>query len=251
MKADYHLHTEYSYDSRMKAKELVDKALALNYDLIAVTEHLDLLPNELLVYGLPAFKKYCQGMQALKERLADTPLKLLCGIEVGDYNRVRPFADCLLEQLDLDLVMGAVHFLNDFTNVAVPLKAPLTPSEIVSYYRLNLDLVQHCKIDVIAHLGVYKRYYEDMPDESFCRDILKDIFQTMVERGIALEINFSSLRKPYARILPEEWQIELYMDCGGSLFTLGSDSHLLEHFDLNYDKLPQWLFDGSLQFPRF
>jgi len=110
MKADYHLHTEYSYDSRMKAKELVDKALALNYDLIAVTEHLDLLPNELLVYGLPAFKKYCQGMQALKERLADTPLKLLCGIEVGDYNRVRPFADCLLEQLDLDLVMGASIF---------------------------------------------------------------------------------------------------------------------------------------------
>lgn len=249
MKIDYHIHTEYSYDSRLKAMDLIDRAIELKYDKIAITEHLDLFPWELARYGLPSFSRYIKQVDSLKEQFTSAPLRIICGVEVGDFQRVKPFADEFLAQVEFELRLGAVHFLSDHTNVAIPLKRQLTAADHEDYYRQNLALVTGCDIDVLAHLGVHKRYLEEQPDESHCRGLLTDIFQVMVERRIALEINFSSLRKPYARLLPDLWQIELYRSLGGKLFSIGSDAHLLEHFDLNYEQLPPWLFSGEMEFP--
>ncbi len=251
LKIDYHLHTEYSYDSQMKAVDLIDKAIALKYDTIAITEHLDLLPWELSRFGLPAFARYVKQVASYREQFASAPLRLVCGIEVGDFQRVRPFADELLAQLDFELILGAVHFIGDHNNVAVPMARPLSPAEISSYYRENLALVSDCDIHALAHLGVYKRYYTQEPSETHCRDILRDLFQTLIQRGIALEINYSAFRKPYRRLLPEPWQIDLYRSLGGNLFSLGSDSHLIGHFDDFYSELPPWLNDPEIRFPHF
>ena len=248
-KVDYHLHTEYSYDSKLKAEDLIVKAIQLNYSFIAITEHLDLLPQELSAFGLPPFKKYVRRMKELREKYASEPLCIVCGIEVGDFQRVRLQANDLLAELDLELRLGAVHFLSDHTNVAIPLPKPLDQDQTVDYYRQNLTLVETCDIDVLAHLGVHKRYYSAAPDESDFHGLLKDIFQTMIERRIALEINFSGLRKRYNRILPEPEQIELYRELGGNLFTLGSDAHQPEDFDAHYESLPGWLFGGGIRFP--
>ena len=51
MKFDYHIHTEDSYDSSIKAVDLIKRAIQLNYNEIAITEHLDLLPLEIKKYG--------------------------------------------------------------------------------------------------------------------------------------------------------------------------------------------------------
>jgi hypothetical protein len=50
---------------------------------------------------------------------------------------------------------------------------------------------------VLAHLGVYKRYYPEAPDESFALSLIKEVFRKMISKGIALELNFSAYRKPY------------------------------------------------------
>lgn len=250
MKVDYHLHTEYSWDSKLKAEDLINKAISLDYSLIAITEHLDLLPYELARWGLPSFDKYVKHMAALKEKHASSPLRIICGIEVGDYHRVRHFARDFLAELELELTLGAVHFLGDDTNVAIPLAKPLSSAQIRDYYAQNLELVTTCEIDALAHLGVYKRYYIEAPDESDSLPLIRDIFQAMIGKGIALEVNFSGLRKPYGQTIPEPRYIELYRDLGGELFTIGSDAHLLEHFDLHYDLLPAWLFEPPIRFSQ-
>lgn len=249
MKVDYHLHTEYSYDSKLKAKDLIEKAILLEYNAIAITEHLDLLPYELSRYGLPSFNRYIRQIRELKATYASSPLRIICGVEIGDFQRVKPFADEFLSQLEFELKLGAVHFLSDHSNVAIPLKRELSRADFEDYYRQNLDLVSNCDIQVLAHLGVHKRYLSEEPDESHCRALIRDIFQVMIQRGIALEINFSALRKPYARIIPDPWQIDMYRSLGGKLFSIGSDSHQLEHFDLHYDSLPAWLFGDETEFP--
>ncbi len=246
MKVDYHIHTEYSYDSKLKSWDLIAKAIELEYDEIAITEHLDLFPCELSRFGLPPFSKYIRHLKELQETYASSPLRIIRGVEIGDFQRVKDYADDFLAQLDLELRLGAVHFLSDHSNVAVPLRKKLTPADHEDYYLQNLALVSNCDIQVLAHLGVHKRYLEEQPDESHCRSLLIDIFQVMIERCIALEINFSALRKPYARILPDLWQIDLYRSLGGELFSIGSDAHLLEHFDLNYNQLPPWLFEPDI-----
>ncbi|MFO8144761.1 MAG: histidinol-phosphatase HisJ family protein [Candidatus Syntrophosphaera sp.] len=249
MKVDYHLHTEYSWDSKLKAEDLINKAISLDYSLIAITEHLDLLPYELARWGMPSFDKYVKHMTSLKGKHASSPLRIVCGIEVGDYHRVRHFARDFLAELELELILGAVHFLGDNTNVAIPLTKPLSKAQIRDYYAQNLELVTTCDIDALAHLGVYKRYYAKAPDESDCLSLIRDIFQAMIEKGIALEINFSGLRKPFGKTTPEPTYIDLYRDLGGYLFTIGSDAHKLGHFDLFYDQLPAWLFTGEVRFP--
>lgn len=226
---DYHIHSEDSYDSRIKAEDLINKAINLGYDEIAFTEHLDLLPQELSVFGLPSLTRYKARITALQQRYPQ--LSILCGIEIGDYHLVRDFANSLIADLHFDLVLGAVHFLSDHRNVAVPLPKPLDEKAVTDYYEHNLNLVSTCDIDVLAHLGVYKRYYPAIPDESFAMPIIKEIFATMIARNIALEINFSALRKNYPSYLPEAPMVQLYTDMGGKLFSIGSDSHLLEHFN--------------------
>ncbi|MEN6445769.1 MAG: histidinol-phosphatase HisJ family protein [Candidatus Cloacimonas sp.] len=237
MKYDYHIHTEDSYDSSIKAVDLITKAIQLQYDEIAITEHLDLLPIEIKQYGAPSLKRYMERIKILQDSTSE--VTLLCGIEIGDYQRVKEYALSLIEGYHFDLILGSVHFLKDQTNVALPLKHPLTKEQVNDYYRQNLALVTNCDITVLAHLGVYKRCYQSIPEESIHYPVIKDIFRTMIDRKIALEINYSSLRRGYPSYLPENHILELYLEMGGDLFSLGSDAHLIDHFDKYRDSIPQ------------
>jgi histidinol-phosphatase (PHP family) len=232
-KTDYHIHTEFSADSQLSLSELIPHAIKLGYGELAITEHLDLSPQELSVYGVPSLIKYKNVITAFQKQYPD--IKLFCGIEVGDFQDVKDFADPILQEMDFDLVLGSVHFITDRTNVAMPMKTPLTRDEILNYYENNLRLAETCDIDVLAHLGVYKRYYHQSPDEKHCLPVIKRIFSTIIERSIALEINFSAFRRTYQNFHPEPEYLELYKSIGGKLVTLGSDSHTLSHFNDKYD----------------
>ncbi len=237
MKFDYHLHTEDSYDSRINADALIKKAIDLQYDEIAITEHLDLLPQELSLYGLPSLQRYTRRIAALKTKYPE--IKILTGIEIGDYQQVKDFAKNLISGLGFELILGSVHFLSDHTNIALPLAQPLSAPQVEDYYLQNLSLVNTCDVDVLAHLGVYKRHYPFIPDETAVYPVIRDIFSVMVERQIALELNLSALRNGYPSFLPEEHIIQLYLEQGGKLFSIGSDAHTLEHFDVFRDTIPK------------
>ncbi|MCB5266995.1 MAG: histidinol-phosphatase HisJ family protein [Candidatus Cloacimonetes bacterium] len=227
---DFHIHTEFSYDSRIKGVELLQKAIDLQYDEIAITEHLDLLPQELSIYGLPSLSRYCAYIAKLQR---DFPaITLHCGIEIGDYHLVKEFAKPLIESFELFPILGSVHFLKDHTNVAILLSSPLTKAQVIDYYENNLRLVSECDIDVLAHLGVYKRYYTEAAPEDCVLPLITEIFRVMIQRNIALELNFSSLRKAYQSVIPEPQYIDLYRSLGGNLFSLGSDAHRIDHFGI-------------------
>lgn len=237
MKADFHLHTDYSYDSSLTGTALARKALKLGYKTLAITEHLDLLPQELTVFGLPSLTSYHDNLRAL--RIQYPQLNILFGIEIGDYHRVKTIADSIVEVMQFDLILGSVHFVDTHLNIAIPFQPCLSPAQIRDYYRQNLQMVESCNINVLAHLGVYKRYYQKAPDETHCNDLIDEIFRTMIAKGIALEINYSSFRKIYPSLLPELFHLQRYRDLGGRLVTIGSDSHHLNHFDDYYRQAAQ------------
>lgn len=233
MKKDYHIHADFSADSRLKLTELIPYAIQLGYGEIAITEHLDLLPQELTIHGIPSLVKYKLTIQQLQKQYPQ--LKLICGIEVGDFQDVKTFAEPILQHMNFDLVLGSVHFIRNHINVAIPIKETLTKSDILEYYERNLILVETCEVDVLAHLGVYKRYYQSMPDEEHCLTVIKQIYEVMIAKNIALELNLACLRKPYKSLIPELPYLELYHKLGGKLVTIGSDSHEMSHLDFGYD----------------
>lgn len=234
IKHDFHIHTEFSYDSRIKGKELLQRAIELGYQEIAITEHLDLLPQEVKLYGLPSLRKYSAYIDAL--RLEYPEITLHKGIELGDYHHVKEYAETIIQGYDLYPILGSVHFLSDQINVAIPMPSELNPAQVRDYYEQNLELVSICDIDVLAHLGVYKRYYNTPPDEREHESLIREIFGVMIQKGIALEINFSSLYKPYQRCLPEPYYLELFQKMGGTKIVYGSDAHRIENFGITLQK---------------
>jgi histidinol-phosphatase (PHP family) len=204
----------------------------LGYDAIAITEHLDLLPQELTVFGIPSMTRYKEYLSNLRFQFPQ--LQIVFGIEIGDYHRVKAMADGIVQAMNFDLILGSVHFVDSHLNIAVPFDPPLSPELITDYYEQNLQLVRDCDIHILAHLGVYKRYYQICPDETHCQSLIDAIFKTMIQKGIALEINYSSFRKTYKSLLPEPSYMQRYAQLGGKLVSIGSDSHRLRHFDDNY-----------------
>ncbi|MBM4400038.1 MAG: histidinol-phosphatase HisJ family protein [Candidatus Cloacimonetes bacterium] len=244
-KVDYHIHSEFSPDSRIKFDELLPYAITKGYTELAITEHLDLSPQEVTIFGIPSLKKYKKTIEHLRTQYPE--IKIHCGIEVGDYQSVKDYAEPILKQMQFDLVLGSVHFIKDRVNVAIPIKEKLTPDDVLDYYEENLHLVETCQIDVLAHLGVYKRYYIETPDESHCTKVILKIFEVMIDRGIALEINYSAFRRTYQHLHPEIEQLALYRKLGGKLVTIGSDAHKTEQLgdycDIAYDALNKFGFE--------
>lgn len=235
---DYHIHTQYSWDSKLNSLDLLNKAITHKYDAIAITEHVDLLPWEIGAHGLFSLDDYSKHVDALRKQFPQ--LTILKGVEVGDYHLIRDYAKELIDEFDFDLVLGALHFISDRYDIATWKMKPLNPEQILDYYRLNLDLASRCEMDVLAHLGIYKRYYTQPPDERAAMPIICDIFEAIIERGIALEINFSPYRKGYGFCIPEPWILDIYLQMGGRLFSIGGDCHHVDHFHDFRHLLPEW-----------
>jgi histidinol-phosphatase (PHP family) len=67
-------------------------------------------------------------------------------------------------------------------------------------------------------------------------DLYKKLFHILTERGIALEVNTSGLRKPINRTDPPFDLLKLYKETGGELITVGSDAHKVKDI---YSGIPQ------------
>ena len=59
-------------------------------------------------------------------------------------------------------------------------------------------------------------------------DEVEDILKTLIDKGIALELNTNRGDDP----LPGEKIFQLYHDLGGELITMGSDAHHAEHIGM-------------------
>ncbi len=234
-KIDYHIHGTFSSDSRIDTEELIKLAIERGYESIAFTEHFDFKPVEIAEYGVPAYLKYHRHMTGLREKYGDR-IDITIGVEAGEYNRYGHIADAVFKYAPPELVIGSIHSTKDDTNFSLRLKWAINRENLIEYYSENLDMVKRCNIDILGHLGIHKRYLKELPDESFCEDIIDEIFRTLIQRGIMLEINYSPLRRNLQSILPEPRLLKRFCELGGERITIGSDSHRLEDFDLYYDQ---------------
>ncbi len=235
MKFDYHLHGSFSSDSRIDTEKLVLKAIERGYKSIAITEHFDFKPSEIAEYGIPAYMKYHRQIMHLKDKYRGR-IDIIFGVEAGEYNRFSDLADLIFKFAPPEMVIGSIHSTDDYPNYSVRLEKALQRENLITYYQENLDMATRSNIDILGHLGIHKRYLSKPVDESFCLDIIDDIFRKLIERGINLEVNYSPLRREMRNVLPEPELLKRYRELGGERITIGSDSHRLEDFDDYFDR---------------
>jgi histidinol-phosphatase (PHP family) len=235
-KIDTHLHGHYSADSKLKYPNLCRKAIETGYSLIAITEHYDLLDDELAQFGLLPLEKYLNEIEQLKK---DFPqLEIIAGIEVGEPHRTYNTFQRIFKSQKPEYIIGSLHVTRSKVNVSLYLDELPTPAEIKEYYEENLEMVQLGGFDTLGHLGIFKRGLPNHKkiEENNLNYLIEEIFREIIKKNICLEVNNSGFKAMFNNLIPEPKTLISYKKLGGELITLSSDSHDLEHFDKYYEK---------------
>ena len=242
-KIDTHIHGNYSLDSDNDYFKLCRKAVDEGYSVIAFTEHYDLLDSELVHWGLPPLQKYITSLNTVRKSFPE--LTIVTGIELGEPHRVMDFASRLLNSIQcekdnasLQYIIGSLHVTRSGLNVSLPLNKILTENDIREYYEENLEMVQLGGFDTLGHLGIFKRGLnnEQYIDESHIYPIIDEIFREMIKKDICLEVNNSGFKSNHNDTIPDFKTLKRYMNAGGELITVSSDSHDFKHFNRFYNK---------------
>ena len=232
---DTHIHTRFSFDSRMEIVDALGQARNQGIGVVT-TEHLDLNMEEVngfeVSFDIEAyFKTY-------------SPLRgedFLLGIETGidllhaEENRR------LIGKYPFDMVLGSMHTMKGLDATSTQNFHGMT---MVDFFRIYLietgkTVEKNDFIDTLAHIDFPTRYLRLEPQSVRYEDVKKemdDLFDLLVAKDISLELNLK--RRLDGEVYRSLHSIlNGYRHQGGEFVTLGSDAH-------SSGQVGESLFDG-------
>ena len=247
--ADQHTHSMFSMDSENKIEDVCEKAIAMGLDELVITDHLDLNSNEMILSLEPPYEadKAYTVMCAYRDKYYGR-LKLGVGLELGQAHDCPEKAKEILEKYSYDQVIGSVHNLRGMPDFYLMAFYKITGRQcqvfLTQYFKELEEIVDLGYFDTLAHLTYPLRYFKegghDLSLEPHMPTI-KRIFEKLIAKGKALEVNTSGYRKDLGCPLPDLDILKLYYDMGGRLITVGSDAHHVEDIGADirrtYDEL--------------
>lgn len=255
MKADYHVHCEFSDDSREPMENQIERAIELGLDEICFTDHVDYgvkrdwddprgieyRPGDGMSYASDAmdpianvdYPNYFSKLCRMRKKYAGR-IKVKAGLEFGIQTiTMDDFANLYARYEDqLDFVLLSMHQVNnlefwtgDFT------KGRSQKEYNDDYYEEIYKVQKHFKhYSVLAHLDLLARYDPAgvYPFEKE-RDKIAEILKLAIADGKGIEINTSSWHYGLEDTQPSRKILKLYKDLGGRIITFGSDAHKTEY----------------------
>ena len=223
---DLHVHTRHSFDSEEAIEPLCKRADELGLAAFAVTDHCDVNAQPLaearaLISASAADVRRMQG---------HCQAEIFTGVELGEPLENPAYAEEILGLAPYDVVLGSVHNLPGMEDFYFMDCSTLDiPAVMEPYFEELIRLAQWGKCDIITHITYPLRYIEgkyrrEVNLEPFL-PLMDELFRTMIEKGIALEVNASGLRQEIGRPLPDERFLKRYYDLGGRKLVFGSDAH--------------------------
>lgn len=243
MLADYHVHTEFSDDSVYPLEDVVKDAVSLHLDEICITDHVDYgvkvdwdRGDEILYrHGEPLanvdYPRYVKEIERV-QGLYGGKIAVKMGMEFGVQSHTIPQFEALFKRYPFDFIILSIHQVEDKEFWTQDFQRGRTQREYNErYYEEMLSVVRAFKdYSVLGHMDLIKRYDEAgiYPFEKV-RPIIAEILRTVIEDGKGIEVNTSSHRYGLADSMPSRELLGLYRDLGGSIVTIGSDSHKPGH----------------------
>ena len=232
---DSHTHSNCSFDGHFTHKEMAEAAKKANVAILAITDHCDLVCVDCEMNERNKQDIY-RSFEKTKKVQVDG-VKMLAGIELGQYLHRKETAQEILAEKEWDFVLGSLHntyenedpyFVNFFT---------WEDSEAQIFYenylRELLWAAREADYDSLAHITYPVRYivgdYEKELVEDRLFGLYRQILETVIERDKSLEINTGGIRKKIGLPSPDEELIRFYYSIGGRKITVGSDAHYTEH----------------------
>ncbi|MGB9596890.1 MAG: PHP domain-containing protein [Candidatus Poribacteria bacterium] len=210
MKMDMHLHSKFS-DGENTIDELVEKALELGYNMIAITDHVRRTTDWL--------DEYVAEIELARRKYPK--IKIYSGIEAkvidleGNIDAQEWFFD------KVDLVLSAFHRIPKGEDIF------LSKDEIYNNKAMALDLwyrgfvkvLENKNVHIIAHpTAILRRFEIEVPLE-----MKKDIARKVKKNRKIIELNI--------RYKVPDTQLFKLLCNEGVYFSIGSDSHNLKDLE--------------------
>ena len=225
---DMHIHSHFSPDSKASIAECCEAAIAKGFERICITDHLELKDE---YYDFYDAEGYFESIEHARKNYGIT-LLTGCEIDGGPYNYPERYQACLARPYDY--ILCSVHdwYEGIFADKMAGHPMPLEES-FGLYWDEIYKTVCYGGFDALAHMDFPKRYYNKAAYEW---KKIEKIFAEMIRKGIALEINTSSLRVGSSKeTMPGPELLDFYKKCGGRLIVLGSDAHNTEIIGEGFD----------------
>lgn len=243
MFADYHVHTEFSDDSIYPIGQVIRDAINMHMDEICITDHVD--------YGIKDdwdcgreiryrngepfanvdYPRYMAAIRDLKHRYGDK-ITIKTGLEFGMQVHTIPQFEALFHRFPFDFIILSVHQVEDKEFWTQDFQRGRSQQEYNErYYEEMLNLVKTYKdYSVLGHMDLITRYDKAgiYPFEKI-KPLAEEILKIVIADGKGIEFNTSCHRYGLNDTTPSVQLLKLYRDLGGSVITIGSDSHKPEH----------------------
>lgn len=250
---DTHTHSKYSYDSKQEPEELIQYAIKLGADYLAITDHCDkdfLFTTEFANTRQIDLKARFADMVQLKEKYK-SQITLAVGLECGYMSPADSIYNKILSEYPTDIVINSVHLVQHEDCYFKLFFDKRTKAEAYGQYLSAVRSSLDCSYpyDVVAHFGYVSRKttYLDAPmDYASFAEPIDDILKVIIAKNKALEVNTHFARE-WGEFLPTCDILKRYKELGGKLVTFGSDAHwkerLFDKFDVATSALQQLGFE--------
>ena len=227
---DYHVHTLQSADCSTPIFESCRAAIRAGVTEIAFTDHVEHEPAD-MSFGFFDYTTYMRDLEEARSQFGEQ-LVILAGAEIDFNTRIRSEVEAFLGKHDFDFVIGSIHY-GDAGEIIFPeyFQDRSLADVFNPYYEQIQAAAETGWFDTIGHIDLPKRYriaeagdYDPLAFEGALRPALKAI----IDGRMSFEINTSGLRQGPKASMPGPQIVNLYTQMGGSLITVGSDSHVPE-----------------------
>ncbi len=226
---DLHVHTSRCGHAEGAVAEYAAAAAAAGVRTMAFCDHLPLPAGYPSGYAMAwrELPDYVSEVRALAaECVTSGGPEVLLGVEADWIPRHEGMVAEALDAYPFDIVLGSVHFIDDWAFDDPDLRARYaewTPDRL--WKRYFDDLSRACAsglFDVMAHPDLVKKF-GDRPAHGL-RVWYEATADAFASAGVAVEVNSAGLRKPCAEIYPA---LGLLRACraAGVPATTGSDAH--------------------------
>jgi histidinol-phosphatase (PHP family) len=232
---DLHIHSAISHDASSSIRDYCLKAREIGFKEIGFSEHLDLVKAD-PHFMRHDYEQYLAEVKAAREEFPGLAVRM--GVEITFLPSIQKDIADWLEPREYDFALAAVHLTEDgacTVSEEEPCREYFSRKPAEECYREFFDLtlasVRSGLFDALAHLDIINRYgLAHFPDWEWRPHYgaVRRIFEGMIKRNMALEINTSGLRQSPCRTYPEAGLVKLFRELGGRAVTIGSDAHSAE-----------------------
>lgn len=245
MRADVHMHSNFSHDSESSPEQMIRGAIDKGLEVICFTDHYD---KDNLFWGPEDTfepEAYFRELEYYRKKY-ERQIDIRIGVEIGMQPYLVDYYEKFVKKYPFDFVIGSVHSVHR-VDLAFGLMNSsefdgMTDDQL---YRETLeetleDVRGQNNFDVLGHLDYVVRYGKNREkDYSYQNyaELIDEILRTLIEKGKGVELNMAGLKYglPFAHPHPDV--LKRYRELGGEIITVGADGHKPEHIAYDFSKV--------------